>query len=94
MCIDGMEHFSSAMPITAQEFTKIEDIVLQSVEPVKLDVATIKEGLASLVGHVDQFLRIVRNHDQEWLIVRAQHQKMREALVQKGIVTEEDLSIT
>lgn len=37
---------------------------------------------------------IVRRHDQEWLMVRAQHEKMRNVLVKKGIASEDELSVT
>ena len=85
------------MAISSGEFLKIEEIVSRTVsnavDPVKKDVGELKSQMSSLVDDVDHFLRIVRNHDQEWLIVRAQHQKIRDVLVKKGIATEEELSV-
>ena len=85
------------MAITSQEFSKIativDDSVRHAVEPLEVRLGAVEKQLDVLTSNVDQFLRIVQRHEQEWLIIRAQHQKMRELLVKKGIATEEELAI-
>lgn len=81
------------MSISFEEFKKIEDIVSKVVQPMGEDLKDVKEHMTSVVDNMDQFLRIVQRHEQEWLVIRVQHQKMRDLLVKKGIATEEELSI-
>lgn len=81
------------MAITFNEFQKIEGIVEQKVTPLRIDVGILKEQMGSMLKNIDEFLRIVRVHDQEWLILRKQHEKIRGALVNKKIAADDELSI-
>ena len=85
------------MAITSQEFSKIakivDDSVRHAVEPLDARLGVVEKQLDVLTNNIDQFLRIVQRHEQEWLIIRTQHQKMRELLVKKGIATEEELAV-
>lgn len=53
----------------------------------------IKEDLDHVTTSMDEFLKIVRRHEEEWLVLRAQHAKMRDALIKKGVVTEDELAV-
>ncbi|MFH1171632.1 MAG: hypothetical protein V1778_03780 [bacterium] len=57
------------MAITPKEFDKIQTIVTQvvteSAAPMRNDIRSLKQQVGSLTDDVDQFLHIVRNHEQE-----------------------------
>ncbi|MBI2984757.1 MAG: hypothetical protein HYY50_03990 [Candidatus Kerfeldbacteria bacterium] len=81
------------MPLTNQDLKGIREIVVKEVEPIKRDTRDIKHDLRLLTTTVDGVVKIVRRHDEEWLVLRAQHEKIRDILVKKGIATEDELAI-
>ena len=94
------------MPLTKEDLTSIGQVIREQVPPlveavVEPHFRAIAEDLRRVEGKVDQltttvdgFAHTVRRHEEEWLVLRAQHAKMRDLLVKKGIVTEDELALT
>jgi hypothetical protein len=74
--------------------TVVEKIVDDRVAPVEKKIDGLVENVGSLTTSVDGFSRTVRRHEDEWLVLRAQHEKMRNVLVKKGVASEDELSIS
>lgn len=85
---------SKRMTLQQSDLASIAKIIKNETDPIKNDVEEVKGSVERLTSSIDRTLRLVSRHDEEWLILRTQHQKMREALVRKGVLTEEELSIT
>lgn len=81
------------MPLTDKDFAGIRTVVQHEVEPLKRDLSEVKKDLRSLTTTVDNFVHIVRRHEQEWLVLRTQHEKIRNILIKKGIATEDELAV-
>lgn len=86
------------MAITSNEFQKITEIVdgsvQRAIDPVNERLARVEDALNSYVQINDRLLQIVQRHDQEWLILRKQHERIKSLLVGKGIAREEDLTVS
>jgi hypothetical protein len=86
------------MSLTPQDLQQIRTAVEAVTEPsfaaIKMDLEALRTDFGGLTTSVDEFLRIVRRHEEEWLVLRAQHVKMRELLIKKGVATEEELAIS
>ncbi len=84
--------------LTNEDIKKIAKLIQDLVDPqfkdLKRSMTNLELNYSNLSSSVDEFLRIVRRHDTEWLILRAQHTKIREVLVKKGIASEDELSVT
>lgn len=70
--------------------TEVPHLVEQATEPY---FQAIQKDLGQMTTSMDEFLQIVRRHEQEWLILRTQHTKMRDLLIKKGIATEDELAV-
>lgn len=81
------------MSLTSEDLKGIQGIIQQEVEPLKKDISDIKVNVGNLTASVDSFMHTVRRHEEEWLVLRAQHTKIRNVLVAKGIVTEDELAV-
>lgn len=85
------------MPLTTKELQQIQLVVEKATEPsfraIKVDLEDIRHNMGALTTSVDEFLQIVRRHEEEWLVLRAQHAKMRNLLIKKGIATEDELAV-
>lgn len=79
--------------LPAEDFNKLHSMVKGEIQPVKSDLAVVKLGVGEIKDSMDQFLHIVRRHEEEWIVLRAQHVKLRDSLIKKGVVTEEELAI-
>lgn len=79
---------------SAEDFNKLHMIIRDEIKPVREDIAALKTDVGEIKVSMDQFLQIVRRHDEEWLVLRAQHGKMRDVLIRKGIATEAELAAT
>ncbi|MBI4090368.1 MAG: hypothetical protein HY421_03110 [Candidatus Kerfeldbacteria bacterium] len=90
------------MSLTNEDLKKIQELLeprFFGVEAdlrqlTKVEMPALHRKIDKLTNTVDGFLGIIRRHDQEWLIVRTQHEKMRNVLVKKGIASEDELSVT
>lgn len=90
------------MSLTNDDLKKIQEVLEPKFFAIETDVAQLtKVDMPALHGKIDKltntvdgFLGVVRRHDQEWLIIRAQHKKMRNVLIKKGIASEDELSVT
>lgn len=82
------------MTLTNDDIKKIAGVVQVEIDPIKKGLVHLKDLYGSLATSTDHFLSTVRRHDEEWLVLRAQHSKMRDVLIKKGIVTEEELAIS
>lgn len=84
--------------LTNKDVQTIADLIRNIVDPqfdsLKKDMAGLKLDVSNLTSSVDEFMRTVRRHDQEWLILRTQHDKIRNVLIKKGIASEDELSVT
>ncbi|MFH1171131.1 MAG: hypothetical protein V1778_01155, partial [bacterium] len=65
VCAAGAEHSMRPMTIMPKKFQTIRTIVTEVVDPIQLDVNELKRQMYSLTTDIDQFLHIVRNHEQE-----------------------------
>ncbi|MBI4092607.1 MAG: hypothetical protein HY420_01655 [Candidatus Kerfeldbacteria bacterium] len=81
------------MTLTDKDLAGIQTVVQHEVEPLKRDLSEVKKDLHSLATTVDNFVHIVRRHEDEWLVLRVQHEKIRNILVKKGIATEDELAV-
>lgn len=79
--------------LSAEDFNKLHTIIRDEIKPVREDVAALKVDVGEIKVSMDEFLRIVRRHEEEWLVMRTQHSKLRDILIKKGIVSEEELAI-
>jgi len=70
--------------------TEVPRLVEKVTEPY---FQAIQKDLGQVVTTMDEFLQIVRRHEQEWLILRTQHTKMRDLLIKKGLATEDELAV-
>lgn len=90
------------MALTIDDLNKLKDVFESRFFAIeaglgqltKVEIPSLHTKIDKLTKSVDGFLGIVRRHDQEWLVVRTQHEKMRNVLINKGIATEDELSIT
>lgn len=78
---------------SAEDFNKLHSMVKGEIQPVKSDLVVVKLGVGEIKDSMDQFLHIVRRHEEEWIVLRTQHVKLRDSLIKKGVVTEEELAI-
>lgn len=85
------------MPLTNEDLTGIatvvEKVVDDKIEPLIEDLKVIRKNQDSMMTTLDGFSTTVRRHEQEWLILRKQHEKIRDILVKKGIASEEEMAI-
>lgn len=85
------------MSLTPQDLKSIHEVVEtvlnDGIDPIKKDIKDLKHSVGSLTTSVDSLLHIVRRHEGEWLVLRAQHSKIRDLLVAKGIATEDELAV-
>lgn len=85
------------MTLTGKDLQNIAQTVEKVTEPRFRDLSNrlgqVEEHLGTLTTSVDNFSHIVRRHEAEWLVLRKQHEKMRDILVKKGIATEDELAI-
>jgi hypothetical protein len=85
------------MPLTESDIQKIAQTVDQVTGPrfTRLEerLQSLEAGQNNLVTSIDQMLAIVRRHEEEWLVLRAQHAKIRDLLLRKGIATEDELAV-
>lgn len=88
------------MSLTQADLKSIQGVVGLEVEPLKADVKDLKSDIKvirqqqhSMMTTLDGFSHIVRRHEEEWLVLRKQHEKMRDILVKKGIATEDEMAI-
>ena len=70
--------------------TKVPALVEKATEPYFQAITT---DLDTVRTTMDSFLTIVRRHEEEWIVLRAQHNKLRDFLIKKGIASEDDLAI-
>jgi len=70
--------------------TEVPRLVEKATEP---HFQAVQKDLGQVVTTMDEFLQIVRRHEQEWLILRTQHTKMRDLLIKKGHATEDELAV-
>jgi chromosome segregation ATPase len=68
-------------------------VVKEDTSGLKNDMKGLRSDVSGLIDRSDEFLQIVRRHDQEWIVTRAQHQKLCTVLVDKGVVKEDDLAL-
>ena len=59
--------------LSAEDFNKLHSLIRDEIKPVRDDVAAVKTDVGEIKQSMDQFLQIVRRHDEEWLVLRAQH---------------------
>ncbi len=85
------------MPLNEKDLKNIARTVDNVTSPQFQELSTrlknVEKNTGQLTTTVDNFAHIVRRHEEEWLVLRAQHEKTRDVLVKKGIVSEEDLAI-
>lgn len=85
------------MPLTNQDLKNIAQTVERVTAPRFRDLSSrlgqVERHFDTLTTSVDNFSHIVRRHEDEWLVLRAQHEKMRDILVKKGVATEDELAI-
>lgn len=85
------------MSLTDKDLKNIAQTVDQVTRPQFQELSTrvggVEKNLNRLTSSMDQVVRIVRRHEQEWLVLRAQHEKIRDILVKKGIATEDELAV-
>jgi hypothetical protein len=67
--------------------------VKEDICGIKDDMKGLRSDVSGLIDRSDEFMQIVRRHDQEWIVTRAQHQKLCTVLVDKGVVKEDDLAL-
>lgn len=67
----------------------VPGIVERMTRPLFLSV---KEGIDRITTTLDEFLKIVRRHEEEWVVIRAQHGKIKDVLIKKHIASENDLA--
>ena len=82
------------MSLTNSDLQKIQKVVALEVEPIKNDVKALRQGQDSVVTSLDSLSRTVSRHEEEWLVLRKQQDKMRAVLVSQGVATGDELSIT
>jgi hypothetical protein len=101
-------HMEIAMSLTNDDLKKIEKTLEPTFQGIEFRVQGIEsklqahdrqfdsmhEKLDGLIRTTDEFLHIVRRHDDEFVVIRAQHEKMRNVLIKKGIASEDELSVT
>ncbi len=80
--------------LSAEDFNKLHTVIKDELQPIREELNSVDKRLDTLTTSVDEFLHIVRRHDEEWLVLRAQHVKMRDVLIRKGIATESELAAT
>lgn len=89
--------FIKSMSLTHKDLkgiaTVVETVVRHELVPVKKDLTEVKENVGLLTTSMDGLTKIVRRHEDEWLVLRKQHEKMRDVMVKKGVATEEELAI-
>lgn len=76
---------------------RVSALIEAAVEPhfraIAEDLGRVEGKIDTLTTTLDGFAHTVRRHEEEWLVLRAQHQKMRDLLVKKGIATEDELAL-
>ncbi|MBI3956557.1 MAG: hypothetical protein HY340_01040 [Candidatus Kerfeldbacteria bacterium] len=86
------------MTLTQNDIQAIAKL-LQTEVPVLVEKATessfiaIRKDLGEIATSMDEFLHIIRRHEEEWLVLREQHKRIREVLLKKGIATEDELAV-
>ncbi len=78
---------------SAELKASVQTVIEEALEPLKKDISEIKDNLGNLTTSVDSFAQTVRRHETEWLVLRTQHEKIRDILVAKGIATEDELAV-
>lgn len=82
------------MALTNSDLKSIADLFEPRFEEIRSEFHAVHRRIDNLTQSMDEFVHMARRHDQEWLIVRAQHEKMRNVLIKKGIASEDELSVT
>lgn len=72
----------SVAEVTGPEFARVNE-----------RLGTLETGQDKILTSIDGMLKIVRRHEEEWLVLRAQHAKIRDLLLSKGIATEDELAV-
>ena len=81
------------MSLTDSDLKNIASVVRLETDDLRDDLKQVKQGVNSLTNSTDQLLHTVRRHEDERLVLRAQQEKIRNTLVAKGIVTEDELAV-
>lgn len=79
--------------LSSTDIGAIRQALKPDFQEIREDLASVKKDTQEITKSLDGVVHMVRRHDQEFVILRAQQDKMHDVLVQKGVATEEDLSI-
>lgn len=80
--------------LTEHDIAAIQQVVSASVqEAVQRASDSLREDFADLQSSVDSYLKRTLDWHQEYEVLRAQHNRLRAVLIEKGIATEEELSV-
>jgi len=82
------------MALTNDDISKIQQAVRTTVrDEVQTELKGLRQDFATLQTAVDGFLQGLGAYHQEFVVYKAQQDRLRHALVRKGILTEKELAV-
>lgn len=82
------------MPITPDEFKKIQaalrTVVQDELQP---QLAALRQDFATSQRGVDAFVKGLAAYHDEFVVYKAQQQRLKDVLVRKGVVSERELAV-
>jgi hypothetical protein len=64
----------------------------EDLQAVKDDVTQVKASVSNMTSGLDQYLKNTEDWKQEQTILRTQQGKIKQALIRKGIASEQELA--
>lgn len=80
--------------LTQKDIAAIQQVVRVAVqEEVQKANDAVRSDFAQLQSSVDSYLKQTQDWRQEFVVLRAQHNRLRKVLIEKGLATEEELVV-
>ncbi|MDP2685359.1 MAG: hypothetical protein Q8P20_10100 [bacterium] len=80
------------MALTEKDLKTLVDFIRSEIqETVRNEIKPIREDIHELQKTVDTYIKQTQDWHQEFIVVKARYDKMKEVIVRKGIATEKEL---